>query len=93
MALQLFSVKPKNGRVLVQRDCHPEQAFSAQRRACPELVEGIWAGAARLLGACPERATATEGRVWLASLSDLAFLRDLRESFAIFAVKGSDFAN
>ncbi len=24
-------------------DCHPAQAFFARRRACPEIVEGIWA--------------------------------------------------
>src|ERR1039458_1604592 len=28
-------------------DCHPEQAFFAQRRACPELAEGIWASRAK----------------------------------------------
>ncbi len=27
--------------------CHPEQAFFAQRRACPELAEGIWASRAK----------------------------------------------
>jgi len=26
--------------LVVQFGCHPEQAFFAQRRACPELVEG-----------------------------------------------------
>jgi hypothetical protein len=30
----------------MQFDCHPEQAFFAQRRACPELDEGIWASRA-----------------------------------------------
>jgi hypothetical protein len=32
--------------VVVQFACHPEQALFAQRRACPELAEGIWASRA-----------------------------------------------
>ncbi len=30
----------------MQFDCHREQAFFAQRRACPEPAEGIWASRA-----------------------------------------------
>jgi len=51
--------------------CHPEQAFFARRRACPELAEGIWASRHASTEPCPERATATEGRVWLASFAPL----------------------
>jgi len=32
--------------VVVQFGCHPEQALFAQRRACPELAEGIRASRA-----------------------------------------------
>ncbi len=60
-------------RVVVQFDCHPEQAFFAQRR--------IWASRANH-GSCPERAQATEGRVWLASFEPTASL--LRPAAVIY---------
>jgi hypothetical protein len=37
---------------MAQFDCHPEQAFFAQRRACPELAEGIWASRAMCRALC-----------------------------------------
>jgi hypothetical protein len=53
-----------------QFDCHPEQAFFAWREPAPCLPR-VSAKLARLHLACPERATATEGRVWLASFAPL----------------------
>jgi len=40
-------VERRLAAVVVQFDCHPEQAFFAQRGACPELAEGIWASRAK----------------------------------------------
>src|ERR1039458_1255132 len=39
--LDEFSMRDSTLWVVVQFDCHPEQASFAQRRACPELAEGI----------------------------------------------------
>src|ERR1700693_6516729 len=57
-------------------DCHPEQAFFAQRRARPELAEGIWASRAMCRVFC-DTIIARSARFLIALLSILAFCSGL----------------
>jgi hypothetical protein len=47
---------------MLELACHPEQAFFAQRGACPELAEGIWAS--RAAWPALSKRSAPKGRVF-----------------------------